>query len=764
MRARLQLESLETRDLPALLVNPTLIRFQDIDGDWAEVKLSRPLFTAENVNTIFHFSVGDVDGNTSVRQQLNAVDLTSLGTTPGFVDLTITTSRSRRTPGNGRVDVGGIYYPYADEGNPLHVRDLTVMGDLGYLRIGNGQSTDLSLRTLKVFSLGLNPTSQGGYFDNNLEGLQVALIELNGNVGNLIVEREVRNIEVRQAIFFTSSVASINHVSIGGSVVNSQLGFVHARSIWVGGSLIAQSNSPDNFVVTSIVGSRIEKATIGGSIVARGLADARSAAVELHYVEQLTVGGPVRAEANQGVARISISASSAIFRQSITGGVGGLSWAENTGIELRLGAIVNQETWEPNDTRYGKLVVHGNVEASIIVLKNTSQIEITGSQYSSGVRRGAFLYVSPAAHLQHYRVGRHLRSNFIEDDSFPIQADGRLDTLTVGGDFRVTALFDEFYPIFSTLLTQHPINIHVGGSLANLHIDVGAIGSMKVGGNYQDCYTVSHGEMGRISIGGNFTSSAANRQSFGINSAGSVSSITIGGDLSIGQDSFYFAGIQVGNAPPGEIIPTAHLGSLSIGGNFSAAQRVTPLDDVNNPFAGLFVSGTLDTIRIGRDLNNVRFIVTGMTGQDAIRQFTIGGNVIESVLSTGRALFADFDNRGEHSGIGTMHVRGAWVASVLSAGIYPGLDYRFFTEDDVRVQDVDTTSLAIIRSLRIDGPMVVNPNLDRNYGITADWIQSLHINGQSIALTLGALNDLILLDVLGQLLVKETYVLLSSSH
>src|SRR5829696_1892052 len=57
-RSDLRLERLESRDVPATLVSPTTVTYQDADGDHVRVTLSKPLLTPDTVNGAFQFDVG----------------------------------------------------------------------------------------------------------------------------------------------------------------------------------------------------------------------------------------------------------------------------------------------------------------------------------------------------------------------------------------------------------------------------------------------------------------------------------------------------------------------------------------------------------------------------------------------------------------------------------------------------------------------------------------------------------------------------------
>src|SRR5262249_59272845 len=115
---RLALESLEGREVPATLVSPTTVTYQDIDGDNVAVTLSKPLLKAGNVNTVFTFNTDGVFGNNLAKQQLWKIDLTGLGSAAAGTAITVTATRSLVTGGNGLANLRPIHAP------PLHPRPL----------------------------------------------------------------------------------------------------------------------------------------------------------------------------------------------------------------------------------------------------------------------------------------------------------------------------------------------------------------------------------------------------------------------------------------------------------------------------------------------------------------------------------------------------------------------------------------------------------------------------------------------------------------
>src|SRR5262245_41147199 len=124
-RAALSVEELEARLARATLVAAMTLTYQDADTDEVTVRLSRPLLTAANIDSVFTFDTGPVAGN-GTPQQLRTIDLTSLAAEG--VSLAITA-----TPGfgDGVVNVGYI------NATGLDLRDVSVAGDLGKIDSGD---------------------------------------------------------------------------------------------------------------------------------------------------------------------------------------------------------------------------------------------------------------------------------------------------------------------------------------------------------------------------------------------------------------------------------------------------------------------------------------------------------------------------------------------------------------------------------------------------------------------------------------------------
>src|SRR5947209_8249482 len=95
-RARVGLETLESRLAPAQLVGANTVLYHDSDGDLVSVKFSQHILTATNVNNVFTFSSGAnaVNGNTTTKESLQQIDLTQAGTIDDGLDISVTVKKA----------------------------------------------------------------------------------------------------------------------------------------------------------------------------------------------------------------------------------------------------------------------------------------------------------------------------------------------------------------------------------------------------------------------------------------------------------------------------------------------------------------------------------------------------------------------------------------------------------------------------------------------------------------------------------------------
>ena len=133
-RRQLRLERLETREVPATLVSPTTLTYQDFDGDDVKVVFSKPILGSTMIaNSIFTFDTSNVSGGNATKQQLQTIDLTVLavGVTTGTT-ITTTATRNAVNGGDGFAALGQI------NASSLNLGLVKIDGDLGRVFAGDG--------------------------------------------------------------------------------------------------------------------------------------------------------------------------------------------------------------------------------------------------------------------------------------------------------------------------------------------------------------------------------------------------------------------------------------------------------------------------------------------------------------------------------------------------------------------------------------------------------------------------------------------------
>src|SRR5260221_8892990 len=141
-RSILSLECLEPRDAPATLVSGTRLSYQDVDGDSVAVTFSKSILTAGNVNSVFTFDVGSVNGANAVEQQLRRIDLTGIGAPAAGTAITTAATRSPTNGGDGYAAVGEII------ATGINLGTVTIDGDLVHVDAGSSAGTALTSLTV----------------------------------------------------------------------------------------------------------------------------------------------------------------------------------------------------------------------------------------------------------------------------------------------------------------------------------------------------------------------------------------------------------------------------------------------------------------------------------------------------------------------------------------------------------------------------------------------------------------------------------------
>lgn len=175
----LALEPLESRRLLATLISSQIVRFQDLDGDTVLVSLSRPVLTAENVDSVFRFTTGGVSGDDSTRQGLLDIRLSEVLSGARGVNLrALVSARAAGGSSDGVATVGQI----SAEGIDLGI--VRIDGSLGRIRSGDANLLTPGLRSLSTISLGTGTVPVGADYRSVIQGRVDAIrsVDLRGSI------------------------------------------------------------------------------------------------------------------------------------------------------------------------------------------------------------------------------------------------------------------------------------------------------------------------------------------------------------------------------------------------------------------------------------------------------------------------------------------------------------------------------------------------------------------------------------------------------
>jgi hypothetical protein len=251
--ARPALQALETRETPATLMSPTMVTYQDTDGDNVTVRFSKPVLTAANVNTVFHFNVDGVFGNSLAKQQLWEIDLAALGNAAQGTAASVLAARSLVHGGNGMANVGHV------DATGIDLGSVVVDGDLGRINVGDANTTTRSLASLTVQSMGrFGTTTQapGGDLESDIKGA----------TGSITVKSDFNGARIS-----TNNGGHVGTIAIGGSIIGGALvgsglfsvygniGSVTVKGNFIGGT----SSSAGEILCLGKIGSL----TVGGSLI-----------------------------------------------------------------------------------------------------------------------------------------------------------------------------------------------------------------------------------------------------------------------------------------------------------------------------------------------------------------------------------------------------------------------------------------------------------------------------------------------------------------
>src|SRR5262245_33780713 len=201
-RTCLTVTPLEAREVPATLVSPTTVTYQDVDGDLVTVVATKPVFTSMNKNTVFTFDTGDVSQSNATKQQLWEMNLSMLGAAAAGTGLSVTATRTANG-GDGRVNVGAVV------AQGVNLGPVVIGGDLGRIEAG-------SQSALVPAVAGLTVRSMGRFSLDTQNPVGASLVTfVQGRVAKLVVRSDVIGAQFKVV---SATPVGIGSVMIGGSL------------------------------------------------------------------------------------------------------------------------------------------------------------------------------------------------------------------------------------------------------------------------------------------------------------------------------------------------------------------------------------------------------------------------------------------------------------------------------------------------------------------------------------------------------------------
>ncbi len=382
---RLFVEPLEPRRLLATLAtNGKSMTYTDVDFDTVTVAFSKAVLTSSNVNNVFKFDSGNVNGSNASRQQLELIDLQSASGASG-VNITIT-AKPGADGGDGLVNVGFI------DGDGINLGAVSVHGDLGRILAGTGTSATLGLTSLSVLSMGrygINTQQAGGSLDSVIQG----------ELGKLTVTSDLVNEYINATGPGGNVLGRIGSVNIGGSVIggsDNNSGSIQSQgtigNVNIKGDLEGGQGNETGYILSQ---GTMGNVSIGGSLMG-GNSGSHSGEIKTNQgaagaisIAQDLLGGSTT---YSGQIDIEGKITSVKIGGSMVGGTNGQS--ANIISNGNIGSI----------TIGGNLQGDGNVSGAVLVQNGKlGSIRIGGSVTGNGYASG---YIQTAFDLGSVQIGR----------------------------------------------------------------------------------------------------------------------------------------------------------------------------------------------------------------------------------------------------------------------------------------------------------------------------------------------------------------------
>ena len=737
------------------VISTRQFEYVDTDGDLVNVRFTKGALAT----TINSQSIGEVTfvaGGSVGGQFLQRLNLANDGLKFAGTDIIVTAHpqvlATGQVLGDGRANIGAIDAAIPSSGSfqftsGIQLGKVVVPGDLGRIIAGN-VLRPAGISELVVGSLGTGsnlPDSNAGGAAQSIVLGPIGKMTVNGDVsgtlvvlgdslispfpnggvgriGTLVVKGKLKALSETQA----------GQIAFTGGIGSATLGGIEGGSTSSSGSI---------FPLDTNFGTRIGSLTVLGDI--KGGTGANSGYVNATQIGAVTIG------------HVGTRASDPSIVGNVLGGTGAGS-----------GLVVS-------DSSMGAVTVNGNV---------------TGG---TGVNSGS---IRAALSIKTLTVTGSLVGG-AGTDSGEIRANATIGKVSVGGDLHggdrvgddvndtnATSALRSGSLLAGTFTSSVTISGSIiggtGANSGNLQAS-GASLSGRVSGNLSSLVIGKAGVTGS----GNVTGGGGSSSGF-VNINGSIAKMTVYGDIH-GGTAFSTGGILVGGT-----LGTAVVKGSLIGGGTSAVGTTGTTVPNSLKYSGFIQTGNIANLIIEGRIESGTNLGTSLIGSGSIASFgtiaslqvlgkgdapAILGNKTNAVVISardgiGKATFGDDVTFGEilagftpdsttargtlaNAGatIGTITVNGAFSASSISAGVDAGGDGKFGTSDDQQQiaggtptnQNLISRIASVILKSVVASPDAPN---DASFGITAERVDSVKINGVAAALTAGPHNDSILLE------------------
>jgi hypothetical protein len=521
-----------------------------------------------------------------------------------------------------------------------------------------------------------------GFID--AQGIDLGKVSLSGDLGRIVAGDADTTPAIKCLAVYSMGVAGLSTQAADATLVSSISGSV--------GSIK---------VVTDFVDASIDLPLLNG----RG-----------SKIGSLSIGGDLTGGSAIGSGSISVSGS--ISKVAVLGAIEGGD-AASTGVISAgaLGSVLIGHASKSALRDASIVAIQGGQgpDSGVIVAQNSiKKIEVFGSVAGEGASSGAIISTSGGIGCVtiHGSLvgGSGDRSGAIGADlaigkvivtsdligglgssSGSIEGTGGIGSLSIGEDVVGGSTFNT-----GTISSQRSIgSVHIGGDL------LGGLGMMS-GGIRPD------GTLGTVAIDGSVLGGAGDQS--GIIRAGLIQSVMIEHNLSAG------AGLR-----SGMIESDNSIGVVKIAGDATG----TPAVPATLVARGAFKPGATDIAIGGVQIGGRAEFLNILAGFD------------ETTLVISQQIHPAVNGNAQ---IKCVRIGGTAMGVNIVAGVLPGQDGKFGTQDDAAFGDVIDVTDPLIGKVTVVGQWLATDATDDSYLVTADRVLKASVNGASV--TLSASDDI----------------------